>query len=468
MTAFWKKVSGRGAEDSLARRLFHIISLLLLASILVTIVIMELIDYTSLLNSLKASVRNDALILESIFNQKGTEGLSGNVDSTREVRVTLIAKDGHVFYDSEEDPASMENHRNRIEFKEALKNGHGESTRRSETIGKVSYNYALRLSNGNVLRVSGMINSVMQAVLRGLGVTIVFAVVLLLLARYISKYVAKRIVSSINTLDLEHPLDNAVYEEMQPLLNRIDEQNKTIARQVAALDRAGKMRQEFTANVSHELKTPLMSISGYAELIEKHIAREEDIPEFAGRIRSEAARMTTLVGDIIHLTELDEMKAEEQKEKISLTVTAREAFDSLEMSAKQHEVRMIFDGEEAKVMGIRNVLYEMIRNLIDNAIRYNQKGGTVKVTVRNAGRPGEVPGPFVEVSDTGIGIPKEDTERIFERFYRVDKSHSRMTGGTGLGLSIVKHAAMLHRANIKVDSTLGKGTRIRVTFLAVK
>ena len=216
------------------------------------------------------------------------------------------------------------------------------------------------------------------------------------------------------------------------------------------------MRREFSANVSHELKTPLMSISGYAEIIENNMVKPEDIPKFAGRIHSEASRLSSLVEDIIKLSRLDENDQSIPMEEVDLMQICRDVEGHLSIRAKEQQVKMTLRGESCRIKGARQVLYEMIYNLCDNAIKYNRRDGEVEVTV-SRGRNGRA---VVSVADTGIGIAKEDQERIFERFYRVDKSHSRETGGTGLGLSIVKHGAILHDAKIKIESTLGTGTKI--------
>ena len=264
----------------------------------------------------------------------------------------------------------------------------------------------------------------------------------------------------INELDLEHPLNNVIYEEMRPLLGRLDEQNRQIARQMEELKEAGEVRREFSANVSHELKTPLMSISGYAEIMENGLVRPEDIPEFAGRIHHEATRLKTLVEDIIELSKLDENSGKLPFETVDIGEMSREVLKNLEHQAEKKKINLIFTGEDTRnIRGVYRLLYEIFYNLADNAVKYTGECGRVHVDLR------ETPEGIVwSVEDNGIGIAKEDQERIFERFYRVDKSHSRETGGTGLGLSIVKHAALVHQAKIRVESEVGKGTKITVVF----
>ena len=262
----------------------------------------------------------------------------------------------------------------------------------------------------------------------------------------------KRLIAPINNLDLEEPLENDVYEELHPLLERIDRQNK----EKAAIE---QMRREFSANVSHELKTPLTSISGYAEIMMNGLVKSEDMQGFSERIYKEASRMITLVGDIIKLSKLDEGSVELEKENVDLYQMTREIVSRLALQAEKRRIQVEVVGEHVECFGIRQILDEMIYNICENAIKYNKEGGKLTVWVGNT-----LQGKKICVTDTGIGIPENETDRIFERFYRVDKSHSKETGGTGLGLSIVKHGAMLHGAKIHVDSKLGEGTKIELIF----
>ena len=255
------------------------------------------------------------------------------------------------------------------------------------------------------------------------------------------------------------PLKDVRYEELRPLLVRVDQQNKQIASQLEELKEAEAMRREFSANVSHELKTPLMSISGYAELMMNGMVGEDKVPEFSGRIYHEASRLSSLVSDIIQLSRLDEKNSDMPFEAVDIYELAEDIVYHLQPSAEKKQIGLVLEGEHVAVRGIRQVLYEMFYNIADNAIRYTDAGGTVRVF---AGQEGHHPCYFVE--DNGIGIPKNEQRRIFERFYRVDKSHSRQTGGTGLGLSIVKHGAALHKAKINLDSEPGKGTKMELMF----
>ena len=268
----------------------------------------------------------------------------------------------------------------------------------------------------------------------------------------LARWQTRRLIKPINELDLEHPLENDVYPELEPLLIAMDQQNKE-------KEAVSNMRKEFSANVSHELKTPLTSISGYAEIMKNGMVRPADIPLFSERIYKEARRLITLVEDIIKLSKLDEESVELEKQEVNLYELTREVVSRLAPQAAQKNIRMELTGEPVKYNGIRQILDEMIYNICENAIKYNNDNGRVSIWVGDT-----LEGAKISVSDTGIGIPKEHQERIFERFYRVDKSHSKERGGTGLGLSIVKHGAILHGAKVIVDSEPGKGTRMEIHF----
>lgn len=367
-------------------------------------------------------------------------------------RMTWIDIDGTVLYDSESDMKEMENHLEREEVREALATGYGESRRYSATLMERSFYSAQRLSDGSILRLSIAQNSVFPLLLgmaQPIGVIFSAAV---LLSVVMAVRISKRIVEPLNEIDLDHPLSNEGYNELSPLLRRMDSQQKQ-------LRQTEQIRREFTANVSHELKTPLHSISGYAELLKNNMVKQEDIVPFAGRIYEEAQRMARLVEDIISLSHLDEGAKDMKRETIDLYELAGKAVQSLKPEAEAAGVSLELSGGQAFFEGIGQLLYSIVYNLCDNAIKYNRENGTVAVTVQN-----EADKIVLSVRDTGIGIAPEHQERIFERFYRVDKSHSKEAGGTGLGLSIVKHAAKIHNAKINVDSTAGKGTIITVNF----
>ena len=312
--------------------------------------------------------------------------------------------------------------------------------------------YAVKLENGDILRVSKTVDTALRTAMKVFPAMGLITLIMLAFAGILVKWQITRLIRPINRLDLENPLENDVYEELTPLLQSIDKQNKE-------KDAVANMRKEFSANVSHELKTPLTSISGYAEIMKSGLVKPEDMKGFAERIYNEARRLITLVEDIIKLSKLDEGNVQLEKEKVDLYKLTREILTRLSPQAAKRKVHVEVTGEPVEYVGIRQILDEMIYNICENAIKYNKEGGKLIVWVGNT-----LQGKKVCVTDTGIGIPENETDRIFERFYRVDKSHSKETGGTGLGLSIVKHGAMLHGAKIHVDSKLGEGTKIELIF----
>ena len=483
-------------------------------------------------------------------------------------RITWLRADGAVLYDTRADAESMENHAQRQEVQQALATGEGESSRYSDTLLQKTVYYAKRLPDGTVLRLSAIRVTTGVLVLNMLQPILLVLAVALILSGVLASRLARRITEPLNRLDLEHPLENDTYEELAPLLRRMEHQRRQIDRQMdelrrrseefeqitgsmseglVLLDEAGvilsinpaarrlldaaencvgqdlltvdrdvalsdalrqaagqghsefrgqrngreyqfdvtriqsegrtagtvllvfdvterafaeRNRREFTANVSHELKTPLQGIIGSAELLENGLVKQEDVPRFIGHIRSEAQRLVTLIGDIIRLSQLDEGEPM-PAEPVELLALAREAAESLQSAAAARNVTIAVEGEPVELTGVRRLLYEIIFNLCDNAIKYNTDGGRVQVTVTKENETAAV-----TVRDTGIGIPPDQQDRVFERFYRVDKSHSKASGGTGLGLSIVKHAVQYHHGAIHLQSEVGKGTEIRVTFPA--
>ena len=481
-------------------------------------------------------------------------------------RITWLRADGAVLYDTQADAESMENHAQRQEVQQALATGEGESSRYSDTLLQKTVYYAKRLPNGTVLRLSAIRVTTGVLVLNMLQPILLVLAAALILSGVLASRLARRITEPLNRLDLEHPLENDTYEELAPLLRRMEHQRRQIDRQMdelrrrseefeqitgsmneglVLLDEAGvilsinpaarrlldaaencvgqdlltvdrdvalsdalrqaaeqghsefrgqrngreyqfdvtriqsegrmagtvllvfdvterafaeRNRREFTANVSHELKTPLQGIIGSAELLENGLVKQEDVPRFIGHIRSEAQRLVTLIGDIIRLSQLDEGEPM-PAEPVELLALAREAAESLQSAAAARNVTVTVEGEPVALTGVRRLLYEIVFNLCDNAIKYNTDGGRVQVTVTKENETAAV-----TVRDTGIGIPPDQQDRVFERFYRVDKSHSKASGGTGLGLSIVKHAVQYHHGAIHLQSEVGKGTEIRVTF----
>lgn len=519
-----------------------------------------------------SDVQKEQLAAETRLAAQGVEqnGLAffDNLNAG-DTRITWIAADGEVLYDNKTDETAMENHAEREEIMEALDIGYGESTRYSTTLTRRQMYTAIRLTDGSVIRLSIAQNTFLTLTLGMLQPMALILLATVILALLLASRLSKRIVEPLNQLNLDEPLSNEGYDEIAPLLRRIDAQQKEIRAQrdelkqrrrefnavtdgmheglvllgargnILSINRAAqsllgtdsdcvgkhiyvicrapalqalisdasagdrgdrviamagrefsfsispvlvhgevvgmvllivdvtenvdaeKMRREFTANVSHELKTPLQTISGCAELLANGMVKAEDTPQFAGQIYKEAQRMTALIEDIIRLSHLDEGAEDMNREKLDLYTMAVSAVQSLQSEAESANVQLSLSGESTMIYGIPQLVSVLINNLCDNAIKYNREGGSVSVTVRTEGDAA-----VLSVADTGIGIPTEDQDRIFERFYRVDKSRSKKVGGTGLGLSIVKHAAKLHGARISLRSTVGEGTTITVRFPA--
>ena len=425
--------------------------LIILVTLAIAYAVTTLLVYRQTVDVMEKEVRQEAGYIRAAIEISGQGYLTELDAADKDTRITLITEQGEVLYDSDQAyEADLENHAGRPEVKEALQDGTGSNVRRSDTLNEEMYYYAVQLSDGSILRVSKTMDTAFRTaveVLPGMGV---IGACMLALAALLSRWQVRRLIRPINELDLNIPLENEMYEELTPLLKRIDEQNKQ-------KDAIADMRKEFSANVSHELKTPLTSISGYAEIMKNGLVRPEDMKGFAERIYNEASRLITLVEDIIKLSKLDE--GEIEKEDVDLYDLTREIVSRLAPQAEKRAVHVEVTGENVICHGVRQILDEMIYNICENAIKYNRRGGSVSVWVGAT-----LKGKKIIVTDTGIGIPEDQQERIFERFYRVDKSHSKETGGTGLGLSIVKHGAMLHNAQIHVESKVGKGTKMELTF----
>lgn len=551
------------------KKIFSNASVLIIVSVVLSFAVTGFFLYGRILTNMKTTVGEECRFLanameaaqgDSAYLKKLCEGI--------ESRVTFIDGTGQVIFESQASGEALDNHGDRPEVIEAAGDGTGSDVRYSDTLAKQTFYYAMKLSDGSVLRVARTTDSVLKNMASGFGAMAVTTLAIIVLAVVLAKKTAKRMVEPLNNLNLNEPLENKIYEELEPLLVRLDKQNKKISEQMErlrqnqeeylaitehmkdglivmnrevvlsintaatklfevrreecvghsivtvsrnealkavlasvfagndtqrpadihgrayhifgnpVLDSAGNvtgavifildvtekqkaemMRREFSANVSHELKTPLMSISGYAEIMKNGLVRPEDMKNFAGRIFDEASRLSTLVGDIIKLSRLDEADGTLPTETVDLYEMACETKEQLFMSAEKNHITVEVSGSSARMTGVPQVLGEMLYNLCDNAIKYNRPGGHVWIDVCSDG--GCV---VLKVSDDGIGIAKEHQERIFERFYRVDKSHSKETGGTGLGLSIVKHGAMLHNAGMDIESTPGQGTRLKFIF----
>ncbi len=425
----------------------------------------SLVFIMGLLYNYFSTVQKAQLKNETELAAKGVS-LSGDAYfenlNTENYRITWIDADGNVLYDNEANSAVMENHLEREEVSTALHEGYGESARYSETLAVRQLYAAKRLPDGSVLRLSVeqmAIWSLLLGFAQPICIVILIALVLSLL---LASRLAKKTVQPINEIDPTHTeryFGKENYKEVEPLLRHISAQQTQLKKDREQIEKNALIRQEFTANVSHELKTPLHAISGYAELLENGMVQSEDIRPFAGKIHVESQRLTHLVEDIIDLTRLDNGSGETVREECDLNRIAENAADSLDVAASAMNVTVTIDGDNAKIKAMPKLLYSIIYNLCDNAIKYNRNGGTVTVSIRQNAHA-----VLLTVRDTGIGIPEECLDRIFERFYRVDKSRSKEVGGTGLGLSIVKHAVMILKGTIDVKSEYGKGTEFIITL----
>ena len=370
-----------------------------------------------------------------------------------ELRVTWVDGEGNVLYDNEADAGTLPNHANRPEIRMALETGAGETVRRSDTLNLNTFYYATRLPGGTVLRLSAEARSMASVFLASAPVLVGIMLVIFLGCILLSHLLTAQLIKPIEEMaaHLDEPGRAVAYRELEPFAREIRAQHEKILS-------AAQSRQDFTANVSHELKTPLTAISGYAELVENRMVDEAQTVRFAGEIRKNAARLLSLINDILRLSELDDARRPTDFQCVELLALAREVCGVLQLQAREKSIKLQCFGRETELTGDRELLREMLENLVQNAIRYNREGGFVQVTVKAA------PRPSLTVQDNGIGIPSDSQERVFERFYRVDKSRSRSRGGTGLGLAIVKHIVQLHGGQIHLESELGKGTKITVTF----
>lgn len=422
--------------------------------ITITAVLILSVFYSYSDNQLKEQLRVVESVVENQLAQDDdTAFISNHID--KNVRITLVAKDGTVIADSQESANKLGNHLNRQEIQQAIKDGEATVTRHSDTQEKKVYYFAKQLDNGNILRVSAEAKSIGKFFSDYIMYIFLCIIVVIVTAVFVSMGITKSIVKPITQLG--QSLDNIDKfksdEELKPLVNALLQQKK----KQKMLD---KQKKQFTANVSHELKTPLTSIAGYAELIETGMAKPEDIKPFAGVIRKQALRLVNLSEDIIQLSQLEESDDEDMSfESVNLYEIAQRCVEALNINAINKCVTLNLTGEECYIRGKAQLVEELVYNLCDNAIRYNKENGNVTVTVKPLEK-----GASVSVKDTGIGIPKKYQERIFERFFRVDKSRSKATGGTGLGLAIVKHITQLHDAKLEISSEEGKGTEIIVTF----
>lgn len=411
-------------------------------------------------NILKEQVFGDLKAYAHVIELLNIDDLAAGIEKDPynpiddDLRITLIGSEGEVLYESLLNKDEMDNHNERPEIIEAREKGEGEAIRYSATSGTHTFYYAERLQNGNVLRIGRDSVSVNRIMVNTLVIVLVIALCILFVCMGISHYLTKKLVEPIEKLATNIMLVdvNNVYEEIRPFVNTIKEQHVNIINNA-------QLRQEFTANVSHELKTPLTAISGYAELIGNGMTGKEDTIRFSNEIHSNANRLLSLINDIIKLSELDEADHQMEMERIDLYKLAENCVQMMQVTAEKQGIRLTLQGESTMAMANKGLMDEVFYNLCSNAIRYNKPGGSVTVTVGTKDER-----PFLSVADTGIGIPKECQERVFERFYRVDKSRSKSTGGTGLGLAIVKHIVAQHNAALHLDSELDEGTTIEIVF----
>lgn len=422
--------------------------------ITITAVLILSVFYSYSDKQLKEQLRVVETVVEAELNESGnTAFITNNIDPN--IRITLISPSGKVIADNIEDASTLDNHANREEIIEAKKNGKATVTRNSDTQKEKVYYFAKQLDDGNILRVSSQATSIGKFFKDYIVYILICILAVIIAAVFVSFAITKSIIKPIRKLgqNLDDVDKFKSDEELKPLVNALLQQKK----KQKMLDR---QKKQFTANVSHELKTPLTSIAGYAELIETGMAKEEDIKPFAGVIRKQALRLVSLSEDIIQLSQLEESDDENMSfESVDLYDIANKCVEALTINALNKNVTLSLSGEQCYIRGKAQLVEEMVYNLLDNAIRYNKENGTVTITVTPLSK-----GASVSVKDTGIGIPAKYQDRIFERFFRVDKSRSKATGGTGLGLAIVKHITQLHGADLKLESEEGKGTQIIVTF----
>lgn len=432
-----------------------------IGAIVLSVVLANVVSYQTLKKEVFTDLEGCAYVLKETHVLDAPEKVSYKQEADI-YRITLIDEQGNVRYDSDEtvDLKKAANHLNRKEVKMARTNGMGKAVRHSDTLQKDTYYYAILLENGSVLRLAKEAEGIFRLLLSSIPLLLGIVAVLVIFSVTCSQFLTKSILLPVEEMakNIDEVDVNHVYREMRPFVSMIQNQHANIMKNA-------NMRQEFSANVSHELKTPLTAISGYAELIENNMVSKEDTVRFAGEIHRNAGRLLGLINDTIRLSELD-MTAEEislgelVEEKLDLYEIARNCVETLQVKAEKMQVSVGVVGEHVKLRADREMMNELFYNLCDNGIRYNVKDGRVLVIV-GENDAGEV---YLEVKDTGIGISEEFHERIFERFYRVDKSRSKETGGTGLGLAIVKHIVARYHADIQLDSQVGKGTVIRIVF----
>lgn len=459
----------------MTKKIFSFAFLLGAAVLVISSVIFLGLQYRQTIDETYETLSVEASYAASGLKIGGTDFLE-SLDSTN--RITWIAADGSVLYDSEH-PDLTANQGDREEVIQALKTGSGESIRLSSSGNVRTIYYGLLCEDGTVIRLSRPVTAMRNAFAAVGPMVVPVTLLILIFSAFIAFRIAKTIADPVNRMDLDDLPHSNPYPELQPLVERIGEQQEEIASQAVEREQLRReameqqaheqerMRREFSANVSHELKTPLTSINGFAELMRSGLCDEEKMIEFAGDIYRESQRLIALVNDIIRISELDEGAIQTTAEKVDIVKAAEDTIDILQPAADKRSISFSLqtpcaeDGSHIPVyvVGSDHLIREMFYNLCDNAVKYNRDQGSVCVTIWEDEKCG-----CISVADTGIGIPEAEQDRVFERFYRVDKSHSRTIGGTGLGLSIVKHAAQIHNASVEMESELGKGTTIIICF----
>lgn len=458
----------------MAKKIFRNTFITSLCGIILASLIVMGSFYDSAESQMRQALRTEANLVAQAIVSVG-ESYFDKFSSSEGTRITWISADGKVLYDSQVDETTMDNHISREEIALALKNGQAEVVRQSDTLSEKTMYYAKLLDDGTIIRVSCGYDTVMDMLIAIVQPMILLLLVLCVIMYAVANYTAKAVVAPLNGIDLESGTmaDVRGFEEIKPLLARIRRQNVMIDTNIRELKlehaKREDFRRDFTANISHELKTPLTSISGVSEMLMNGIIRTEDVPEFAANINKEAGRLISLVNDIILISKLEAEDLYTQKEQVDIFKLALSVKNRLEVLASKRNIKLTVTGRlvdgteisendsdiELTVMGVYNMLEDMIVNLCDNAIKYNVENGKVDIIIIEHNKQMEI-----VVEDTGIGISDGDKGSVFERFYRVDKSRSKEVGGTGLGLSIVKHIAMYHGGSVNVEDRVGGGTRM--------
>ncbi|MEG0403381.1 sensor histidine kinase [Anaerorhabdus sp.] len=424
------------------KKIFQSIAITSIVLVAISYFLCTFIIYNDLTSATKKTLQEETLSLSSYYNENPSDFL--NTKFYSESRITLISTDGTVLLDSRYNPKTLENHAHRPEIETAIKNGSGDTSRYSDTLNESTYYYAVLLNDGNILRLSTTSETLISALGSSLLPIIAIFTIVIIISLIIAKILTKKIVDPINHLNIDVPLANKTYPELQPLLENMNYHNK--------------IRREFSANVSHELKTPLTSISGYAEIMANNL-QGDNTQEFSQKIVDESKHLFRIIDDIIKLSKLDEGNVQLDFETIDYQEVIQNVLRNLETYANQANVFLVDESVSVKGLAVRQIIYEVIYNLVQNAVKYNYPNGHVWVSVKDINNYIEI-----TIKDDGIGVSEKDKDRIFERFYRSDKSHNKQIEGTGLGLAIVKHGVDFHKGTIEVTNHLNHGTKFTIKF----